>query len=46
MVESELLYRELKRLTDDYSKCNNPSIQKLLQSDIELLTKALLLRKS
>lgn len=43
MVPIELICHELKRLTDDYYKCKEPSIQEQIHSDIKLLSKALFL---
>jgi hypothetical protein len=41
MIPIELICRELKRLTDDYYKCDNPEIKKIIQNDMKLLSYAL-----
>ncbi len=43
MIPIELICRELKRLRDDYKKCENTEIKKQINSDIELLSEALFL---
>ena len=40
-MQIELICHELKRLTDDFYKCDNPNIKRMIQSDIELLSKVL-----
>lgn len=41
IMQIELICHELKRLTDDFYKCDNPNIKRMIQSDIELLSKVL-----
>lgn len=41
MIQIELIVRELKRLTDDYYKCDKPEIKELIYSDLELLSEVL-----
>ena len=41
MIPIELICRELKRLTDDYYKCDNSEIRKLIHNDMKLLSYAL-----
>jgi len=43
LVPIELICHELKRLVDDYYKCDNPLIKEQIHSDIKLLSKALFL---
>ncbi|MDX1700350.1 MAG: hypothetical protein R3250_07010 [Melioribacteraceae bacterium] len=39
----ELISIELTRLVDDYFKCDNFDVKKLILSDIQLLTEALVI---
>lgn len=39
----ELVCLEMKRLTNDYYKCDNPEMRDLIYDDIKLLSKALFL---
>ena len=39
----ELICHELKRLTNDYYKCENPDIKELIHRDLKLLSEALFL---
>lgn len=43
MVPTELICHELKRLKDDYYRCQDPAIKKAIFSDIKLLSDALFL---
>lgn len=43
LILLNLLFYELKRLLDDYYKCENAEIRELIHSDIKLLTDAFLL---
>jgi hypothetical protein len=41
MLPIELICHELKRLADDYYKCDNPVIKEQIYIDMELLSEAL-----
>lgn len=43
MDQINLIRRELKRLMDDHSKCENHEIKEQISIDIKLLSKALFL---
>jgi hypothetical protein len=43
VIQIELICHELKRLLDDYYRCDNPEIKKSIDYDIKLLSKALCL---
>lgn len=43
MIPIELICHELKRLVDDYYKCDNPTIREIIHADIKLLSYALFL---
>lgn len=43
MIQIELICHELKRLVDDYYKCNNTEIKDQIHCDIMLLSEALFL---
>ncbi len=43
MIPIELICHELKRLMDDYYKCEDAELKVQIQSDIKLLSKALFL---
>ncbi|PAD27366.1 hypothetical protein CHH62_02170 [Niallia circulans] len=43
MLRIELICHEIKRLMDDYYKCQNAKLKKQIQSDIKLLSNVLYL---
>lgn len=43
MIPIELICHELKRLMDDYYKCNDAKLKEQIHCDIKLLSKALFL---
>ncbi|SFC86547.1 hypothetical protein SAMN05443252_107118 [Bacillus sp. OV322] len=43
MIRIELLCREIKRLTDDYYKCENTVIKEQIYQDVKLLSEGLFL---
>lgn len=43
MIPIELICHELKRLVDDYYKCDNLAVREIIHSDIKLLSQALFL---
>jgi hypothetical protein len=43
MIPIELICHELKRLMDDYFKCEDSELQEQIHKDIKLLSKALFL---
>ncbi len=43
MVPIGLICHELKRLKDDYNRCQDPVIKEAIYSDIKLLSNALIL---
>lgn len=43
MIPIEFNCHELKRLTDDYYKCDSPEIKELINNHMKLLSEALFL---
>ncbi|MEK4670341.1 MULTISPECIES: hypothetical protein [unclassified Niallia] len=43
MIQIELICHELKRLMDDYYKCEDPAIKQQIHHDIKLLSEGLFL---